>query len=104
MAPIIGRSKDGKVTLRVHVQPRAANNRFCGVHDDSLKMAVTAPPVEGKANRAVRDYLAELLGVSRKSVILLSGSQSRNKVFYLESLSEEELQIRVAAMLRSIDG
>ena len=99
----IGRSKDGTPMISVHVQPRAAKNRCCGVHDEALKVAVTAPPVDGKANKAVAAYLAELFGVSRRSVVLLSGSQSRKKLFLLESLTEEEVRAKVAALVVS-DG
>jgi uncharacterized protein len=100
----VERTTDGKVIIRVHVQPRSTRNRCSGVHDDSLKLAVNAPPVDGKANKEVGRYLAELLGVSRKSVILLSGSQSRKKVFWLESLSEQEAQVKIAALIASADG
>ena len=64
-------------------------------------MAVKAPPVEGKANKAVIAYLAELFAVSRRSVVLLTGSLSRKKVFLLESLTEEEARATVAALVAS---
>ena len=99
----VGRSKDGAAIISVHVQPRAAKNRCCGVHDEALKVSVQAPPVDDKANKAVGAYLAELLGVSRRSVVLLSGSQSRKKLFLLESLTEEEAQAKVAALVASAE-
>ena len=95
----IGQTKGGKPTLRVYIQPRAAKNRFCGMHGDALKLAVTAPPLDGKANREVAAYLAEIFGVSRKSVDLLSGRQSRNKLFCFFSLTETELRERLQRLL-----
>ncbi len=99
VADAIGKTKEGNPTLRVYIQPRAAKNRFCGLHGDALKLAVTAPPLDGKANREVVVYLAEILGVSRKSVDLLSGRQSRNKLFCFFSLSETELRERLQRLL-----
>lgn len=90
-------------TIRVHVQPRSAKNRCCGMHGDALKVAVPAPPVEGRANSAVGDYLAELLGVSARSVVLLAGAQSRQKLFSLESLTVEEAQTRLDRLLAEVD-
>ncbi len=100
MAPV-GRSKDGAAIISVHVQPRAAKNCCCGVHGEALKVSVKAPPVDGKANKAVGAYLAELLGVSRRSVVLLAGRQSRKKMFLLESLTEEEARAKVATLAAS---
>jgi uncharacterized protein (TIGR00251 family) len=95
----IGRTKEGTPTLRVHIQPRAAKNRVGGLHGNALKLAVTAPPVDGKANKVVAIYLAELFQVSRKNVLLLSGRQSRSKVFGFVSLTQDELQTRLLRLL-----
>lgn len=99
----VGLSRDGVTIVCVYVQPRAAKNRFCGVHDGALKLAVKAPPVDGKANKAVAAYLAELFDVNRRSVALLSGNQSRRKVFTLESLTEEQAQATVAVLVASAE-
>lgn len=95
----IGRSRSGHPTLQVHIQPRAAKNKCCGMHDNALKLAVTAPPVGGKANKAVRLFLAELMGVKPGSVFLKSGETSRKKVFYFETLSEKDLTDRLHTLL-----
>lgn len=99
MDGLVGRSGEGHPTLQVHVQPRAAKNKCCGLHDNGLKLMVTAPPVDGKANRAVRSFLAELIGVKPNSVILRSGETSRKKVFYFTTLSEQELADRLRSLL-----
>ena len=96
---LIGRTKEGKPTLRVYIQPRATKNRLCGLHGEALKLAVTAPPVDGKANKEVAVYLAGTFGVSRKSLLLLSGRQSRSKLFCFLSLTEDELRHRLKSLL-----
>ncbi|BDD85734.1 DUF167 domain-containing protein [Desulfofustis limnaeus] len=98
-ATIVGCGKDGSATVRVHVQPRSARSRLCGIHDGRLKLAVNAPPVDGKANRAVAEFLAHVLGVKSSSVTLLSGLQSRKKLFGVASLSEAEVRQRLAGLL-----
>ncbi|MBN2809544.1 MAG: DUF167 domain-containing protein [Deltaproteobacteria bacterium] len=85
------RETSSGVTFKVHVQPRAARNRFQGMHDDALKIALTAPPVEGAANRLCRDFVAELLDLPRALVEVVGGHKSRRKMIHVESLSALEL-------------
>ncbi len=65
--------------MRVRVQPRASRNRIAGVHGGRLKLQVTAPPVDGAANRAVVELLAEALALPRRLVEVVSGASSREK-------------------------
>jgi len=99
MSDLIGRSREGYPTLRVYIQPRSAKNKCCGLHENGLKLMVTAPPVDGKANKAVRSYLAELIGVKPGGVVLKSGESSRRKVFCFKTLSEQELAERLQLLL-----
>ncbi|HEY8212253.1 MAG TPA: DUF167 family protein [Myxococcaceae bacterium] len=69
----------GGVELRVLVQPRASRSRVVGEHGGALKIALAAPPVDGAANEALVELLAELLGVPRRQVSLVSGQSSRRK-------------------------
>lgn len=75
------------VSIRVYVAPRSSANRVLGLHNGALKIALTAPPVEGAANKALMEFLAKLLGVPRSSVALISGETSRNKVVSVEGLA-----------------
>lgn len=70
---------DGKVLLHLHVQPKASKTRIVGLHDGCLKIAVAAPPVDGKANKAIVRFLAGILGVAARDVLVTSGLQSRRK-------------------------
>ncbi len=68
------------VTFAVKVHPRAKKNAISGEVGDALKLALTAPPVEGKANEACIEFFAKLLKVPRSSVTIAAGTSSRNKV------------------------
>lgn len=96
---LIGRTKQGYPTLNVYVQPRSSRNRCCGMHQDGLKLMVTAPPVDGKANQAVTAYLASLFGVKSSSIGLASGLHTRRKTFYFKTLSEQSLAERLHSLL-----
>ena len=65
--------------LAVHIQPRASKDCIDGLYGDRLKIRITAPPVDNKANAHLVRYLAQLFGVPRNRVTLLSGAQSRAK-------------------------
>ena len=75
-------SVDGQVTLQLtlHVQPGASRTEVAGTHGDALKVRLTAPPVDGKANAELLRFLAEAFGVPRRNVTLLRGELSRAKV------------------------
>ncbi len=79
--------------LKVH--PCARKNAIAGEIGDALKLALTAPPVEGKANEACIAYLAEALGVSRAVVAIVSGETSRQKVVRVSGFAAEEIRRRL---------
>jgi uncharacterized protein (TIGR00251 family) len=67
------------LTLRVHVQPGARRTEPAGIHGERLKIRLAAPPVEGKANAALRVYIAGAFAVPQRNVELAAGGSSRNK-------------------------
>jgi uncharacterized protein (TIGR00251 family) len=89
------RDTSGGVTFAVKVQPRARKNAITGELEGTLKLALTAPPVEGKANEACIEFLAKLLKVPRSSVTIASGLTSRRKVVRVVGLSVGELKERL---------
>jgi uncharacterized protein (TIGR00251 family) len=91
----------GGVTFAVKVHPRAKKNAITGELGDALKVALTAPPVEGKASEACIEFFAKLLKVPRSSVSIAAGQSSRNKVIRIVGLSADELQKRLS--LGSLD-
>jgi uncharacterized protein (TIGR00251 family) len=88
------------VTFAVKVHPRARKNAITGVVGDALKLALTSPPVEGKANQAVIEFFAELFAISRSSITIASGETSRNKVIRVAGLSKQTVEQRLADNLR----
>ncbi len=86
-------------TLAVRAQPNAKKNAVVGEHGGSLKVAVTAPPEDGRANEAVTDVLRAWLGLKRSQVELVAGPTSRNKQFLIRGLSPEQLSALVSAKL-----
>jgi uncharacterized protein (TIGR00251 family) len=90
----IGQTAVG-VTFAVKVHPRAKKNAITGEVGNALKLALTAPPVDGKANDACVDFFAKLLEVARSSVTIAAGQSSRNKVIRVAGLSAEEVRKRL---------
>ncbi len=78
--------RDGSdLILQIRVQPRASSDALAGVMDDCLKVRLTAPPVEGKANEHLIAYLAKTFGVPKSQVILERGAGSRRKQLRIKS-------------------
>jgi len=71
------------VTFRVRVQPGASKNEIVGIQEDALKIRISAPPVEGKANKALIQFLAKQLAVKRNQVEIMSGHTSRIKTIHV---------------------
>jgi len=84
------------VTFAIKVQPRARKNAVVGTLGNALKVSLTAPPVDGKANQACIDFFAKLLKVPRSSVTIAAGQTSRNKVIRIAGLSAKEVEIRLS--------
>ncbi|MGA2002556.1 MAG: DUF167 domain-containing protein [Terriglobales bacterium] len=83
------------VTFSIKVHPRAKKNAITGEVGGVLKLALTAPPVDGKANEACIEFFAKLLKVPRSSVTIASGQASRNKVIRIAGLSEQDVRQRL---------
>lgn len=75
------------VLLSVHVQPRAARTECVGLHGDAVKIRVAAPPVEGAANEAVVRFVAEVMGLPLRDVVMQSGETGRQKHILLRGVS-----------------
>ncbi len=89
----------GGVTLAVRAQPAAKKTAIVGVYGEGdaaqLKIAVQAPPIEGRANEALVAFLAETFNIPKRSVELVSGQLSRSKVFLLRGVSLKNAQSRL---------
>ncbi len=82
------------VIFKIRVQPRSSKNMLVGLHDDALKVKLTAPPVNNAANRMSIKFLAKVIGVPKSSLEIVAGHTSRNKQVLLCSdrtdISEKE--------------
>jgi len=83
------------VTFGIKVHPRAKRNAITGELGDALKLSLTTPPIEGRANEACIEFFAKLLKVPRTSVTIASGQTSRNKVIRVAGVSAQFVQDRL---------
>jgi uncharacterized protein (TIGR00251 family) len=91
LLPCLHPTPDG-CTLAVRVHPGARRNAVTGLHADALKIALTTPPVDGRANEALIAFLADALRLPKSSVILVTGATSRSKLLRITGRSEIEVQ------------
>ena len=87
------------VSFAVKVQPRARKNAITGVVGDALKLSLTAPPVEGKANQALIEFLAEVFEIPRSSITIASGESSRLKTVRITGASRQTLEGRLRGLI-----
>ena len=83
------------VSFAIKVHPRVKKNAITGEVGDALKLSLTAPPIDGKANESCIDFFAKLLKVPRSSVTIAAGLASRNKVIRVAGLSAAEVRTRL---------
>jgi len=96
MKPYLKAHPEGTL-LSLKVIPRASKNEIGEVLGAELKIKVTAPPVDSAANRAVIDFLAEVLNCPKSAVVLLRGSTARHKTLLLKGLSSEAVEAALPA-------
>jgi uncharacterized protein len=97
--PCLQTLPDGFLLLRLHVQPRAAANGLAGLQGEELKLRLTTPPVDGKANKAVIAYLAKLFHLPKSAFVIKSGQQSRSKTVVIKAADEQQIRSALAALL-----
>ena len=87
--------RDNASTFAVKVQPRARKNEIKGEIGGALKVALTAPPIEGRANNACIEFFAEVLKVPRSSITIASGASSKNKVLRVAGVTAQYVRDRL---------
>ena len=90
--PYVQTLPDGSLILRLIVQPKASRNEIVGLHNDALKLRLTTPPVEGRANKAVIAFIAKRLHLPKSSVSIKSGLQNRSKHVLILGCNEENVR------------
>jgi uncharacterized protein len=87
-------------TLRLHIIPNAKANQVMGAHGAAIKIKLRAPAVEGKANAALRSFLAEELKIPERNIALVRGQKSRDKLIRIDELGEEDARRQLLALMR----
>ena len=89
--PLSIRPVENGVQFPATIQPRASRNEISGIHNNTLKLRLTSPPVDGAANKLCVKFMAKTLGVAPSCVSIVSGAASRNKVLEIDSMDEATL-------------
>ncbi len=87
--PIPTKKTKNGIRFSAIIQPKASQNAIAGFHDDSLKIRLTSPPVDGAANRACVKYLAKQLCLSPSSISIVNGLTSRKKTIQVDNVTED---------------
>jgi uncharacterized protein (TIGR00251 family) len=93
------RDRGGALRVTVRVKPRASRQALVGVTEGALEVAVTAPPVEGAANDAVCELLAQTLEVRRRDVRVIAGASSRTKILEVDGIDSGTVRARLAGAM-----
>ena len=93
---VVRQTADGLV-LRLYIQPKASRDSIIGPHGDELKVAITAPPVDGKANAHLVKYLAKCFRVAKGQVLVEKGELGRHK--QIKIIDPQQIPTQVAALL-----
>ena len=89
-----------QTNITVQIQPNAKQNEVLVFEEGVLRVKIAAPPVKGKANKELVDFLSQLLGISKSSINIDKGLTSRRKVIAIEGLSQAEILQRLGAESR----
>jgi hypothetical protein len=82
---------NGRVRFSVRVQPRASTDAIAGIYGNSLKIRLTAPPVDGAANERLVIFLSNIFAVPRRAIKILAGESSRSKIVEIEGVTERDV-------------
>lgn len=100
--PFLLQQADGQLLLLLHIQPKSSKSRVAGLFDGCLKLAIQAPPVDGRANEEVLRFLAELLALPRRQLSLVSGARGRRKQVAVSGIEVGQLRQRLQPYLNQI--
>ena len=90
-------SDEAVVRIAVRVRPGAKKNAVLGRREDTWRITLQAPPIDGRANRACGEYLAKLLGLKRSAVSIVKGKKSRDKVIEISGLAQDDVNTKLQA-------
>lgn len=91
-----GRPDQVKTIIKIKVTPRSSRNEILGMEGDAYRVKLTSPPVDGKANEALRGFLSKKLGISKSLVGIVSGERARVKLVEVVGLAPSDVQSRLS--------
>ena len=92
MPPNSDKMNEAATTLKIHLLPRASRDEICGLQGDAIKVKVTAPPIEGKANMALQKFIAKKLHLASSQVEIMAGQRSREKILRISGVTQEDVE------------
>jgi uncharacterized protein (TIGR00251 family) len=78
------------IIIKVKIAPGSSKNKIDGIYNNALKISITAPPVEGKANKKCIAYLAKYFDIRKSKIEIVSGQTSKNKLIKIYDINQEE--------------
>jgi len=97
--PYLTSSNSDRVIIDLYVQPKSSRTKLAGLHGGAIKLKITAPPVDGKANTQVTAFIAKLFKLPKSAVTLISGQQSRRKRIAVTGIDRDEVRQILAPLL-----
>lgn len=85
----------GGVRLHLFIQPKSSKNEVVGSHNGLLKIKITAPPVDGKANECLIEFLSDVFDIPKRDITIIRGETGRNKTVELSGLTEEAVKTKL---------
>jgi uncharacterized protein (TIGR00251 family) len=92
LPPKSDKMQGAAIILKIHLLPRASRDEIVGLHGDALKVRITAPPLEGKANKALKRFIAKKLNLSSSQVAIIAGERSREKILKISGVTQEDVE------------
>ncbi|MDA8326647.1 MAG: DUF167 domain-containing protein [Nitrospiraceae bacterium] len=83
------------VLIKLKVEPRSSRRKVVGLHGDALKVKLTGPPVEGKANEELIEFLSEIFGARKSAIAIVRGGSSKQKAVEIGGFKPEALEIEI---------
>jgi hypothetical protein len=81
------------INIQVQIQPRSSKDQIVGLHNGRLKIKISAPPVDGKANQALIEFIAKALGVSKSKVEIVKGHSSKLKTLKISGIDQKSYSL-----------
>lgn len=94
--------KDG-IQFSAAIQPGASRNQILGIHNHSLKIKLTSPPVDGAANQSCIKFLAKTLGISPSRIAIVKGETSKNKIIQIEGIDSQTFMNTLEPLISETD-